>query len=671
MSENELVNPAALIEQFNSFQNQFGGKSDIVNKTKEMAGNMLLSLGAPFFGERLAQNIGKPFYDSLKEIASSGGLSDVLNLAKTKFENEVLPAAKKALIDHVGSYVPELKGVDLENVSFNDLRQAVQNGITNRIKSALPKEIADALPGDLSDVDTVLSGVRALGAAQALRVAKSTLPPEVYSQLEANQDLINDPNKIAGFMKSSIADAQSRVIDIAKTTQADVEQRLSGLKQELIDKANSTIQPLKDNITQLQSARDTLKSGYATAKTQITEQFNTAQKRLDDFQRANPGATADDLAPFKKDISDVVEKVRTTKADFIKNNNDLGSQLDGAQSMLQSNMDLLQSKLAGLRNGLTARVNNLAERAQQAGSDAIESARETLAPIVETLPTELPTVAPEALVSAAASMTPYISPIADEAPASFITRFKSFIGTKTRQITEPITRRAEDVAQQADGFRPRLMSPDEPMNFQFSERALTFRNPALASYYGTESTPAESLIRDTPSRQITSRVARARRPTEERPSIQAEPTPQQLDQLAPMRELMARQSQATPAQPSTAPTQTEPTPTQLAEPTPTSTPETATLAPEPTPTPTVATTDIGEELATKTESLIEKGTSLANKVTEGLDTAVAATEEVPVLDVVMNVAGLLGSIFGGKALMGDADKETTPIVSGSSYEPNL
>jgi hypothetical protein len=666
MAENQLVNPASLIEQFNSIQNQFGGQSNVVNKGKEMAGNMLLSLGAPFFGERLAQNIGKPFYDSLKEIANSGGLSDVLNLAKTKFENEVLPAAKKALTDHIGSYVPELKGVDLENVSFNDLRTAVQNGITNRIKSALPKEIADALPSNMSNIDNVLSGVRQLGAAQALQVAKNTLPPEVYTQLESNQDLINDPSKIAGFMKSSIADAQSRVIDIAKTTQADVEQRLSGLKQELIDKANDTIQPLKDNITKLQSARDTLKSGYATAKTQITEQFNAAQKRLDDFQRTNPGATAEDLAPFKKDIADILAKVRSTKADFIKNNNDLGSQLDGAQSMLQSNTDLLQSKLSGLRNGLTARVNNLAEQAQQTANDAIETVRQTAAPIVETIPTELPTVAPEALVSAAASMTPYISPIADEAPASLISRFKSWAAPKVRQITEPVTRRAEDVAQQADGFRPRLMSPDEPMNFQFSERALTFRNPALASYYGTESTPAELLIRDTPSRQITSRTRVPRRPTEEQPSIQAEPTqPPQLDQLAPMRELMARQAQATPAQPSTAPTQTEPIPTQLAEPTPTA----ASLAPEPTPT--VATADIGEELATKTESLIQKGTSIANKVTEGLDTAAAATEEVPVLDIVMNVAGLLGSIFGGKALMGDADKETTPIVSGSSYEPNL
>jgi hypothetical protein len=45
-------------------------------------------------------------------------------------------------------------------------------------------------------------------------------------------------------------------------------------------------------------------------------------------------------------------------------------------------------------------------------------------------------------------------------------------------------------------------------------------------------------------------------------------------------------------------------------------------------------------------------------------------QEVPILDVLVDVGGILGSIFGAKALMKDKTPPP-PIVAGSSYEPNL
>jgi len=63
--------------------------------------------------------------------------------------------------------------------------------------------------------------------------------------------------------------------------------------------------------------------------------------------------------------------------------------------------------------------------------------------------------------------------------------------------------------------------------------------------------------------------------------------------------------------------------------------------------------------------------STEGEATEGiLGGLMAGFSEVPILGVLVDIGGILGSIFGAKALMGQK-APPTPIVAGSSYEPNL
>ena len=710
--DNSFVNPQALIEQFNSLQNQFNQPTDVVNRGKEIVGNLLLGMGAPFFGERLAKTIGKPLYDSIKK-AATGDFSDVLNLAKEKVQNEILPLAKQQLQEHVGKYIPELKDIDLENTSLSDLRNAFQTGITNRIKSALPQEVQDRLPADLTDTDALIGTVRQLGTDQALKVAKNTLPPDVYSQLEARQDLINDPSKIADVIRANVNTAKSRVLDIAKETQGQVEQRLNGLRNELLNKANETIKPLQDKVTQLQSAKDTALQKYNEAKQTITEQYNNAQSKYDEFRQSNPNATQEELQPFQDDIASVLQKVRDTKSAFLANDKDLGGQLDGAKSMLQSNTELLQSKLDNLRNGLSNRVAQIRQQVQEVPQRLQQQLNTQPTPPQPRPTTEQPrplNIQDEEEQDITPAQ-PRAQPVQEEEPG-IIDKFTTWAKRKFQKQTEPVTRRSEDVASQDEGFRPRLMQADEPEN-AFSENALGFRAPWLADYYGSELQDPKTLLQDPvgqffrePSRQLPVKKLPKRakpqqqeeaRPAEEtRPIV--EPTRTDINRAATQGietergapgaqnvfpdELRAQLQQQQPQQqPSTQPAEAEeaapqPTqaqPTQLSEPVQTQTPpSTQPLTEQQPPQPSPITTEAEEGLAQTTEKVAEKETgSVASKVAAGLDEAAAGTEEVPVLDILMNTAGLLASIFGGKALLGGAEKEQLPSVSGAVYEPNL
>jgi len=257
------------------------------------------------------------------------------------------------------------------------------------------------------------------------------------------------------------------------------------------------------------------------------------------------------------------------------------------------------------------------------------------------------------------------------------------------------------MAQTDSGFRPRLMQADEPEN-PFSEPALTFRNPALESYYGSELENPASLILNNPDSRIIIRGYRAvQRGGRAKPTTQPQRPVEGTeggDQLAPMREMMDRQRQQqqaaqqqeqaqresqatteslTPDEPAAAPT------SGLAE------PGARPLPSEIEPAPTVPSTQplseplttLGSNLESESENIINTAkaaaegvgqtvSSIGSKVTEGLETAAAATEEVPVLDILMDVGGLIGSILGGTSLLKDKGVGL-PAISGASFEPNL
>jgi ABC-type transporter Mla subunit MlaD len=140
-------------------------------------------------------------------------------------------------------------------------------------------------------------------------------------------------------------------------------------------------------------------------------------------------------------------------------------------------------------------------------------------------------------------------------------------------------------------------------------------------------------------------------------------------------ELAAQQSEAPkapaaeqPAAPETAP-ETAPKPT-TTEPATPDLPEFEGLSPPPPATASgqTAVAQVGQQLEKKAVGTAEK--VAGEGVEAGLDAAAIGTEEIPVLDVIMDAAGLIGSIFGGGELMNDK-APPPPIATGSSFEPGL
>jgi archaellum component FlaC len=692
--DSQFINPGQMLEQFNQIQQSFGGTQQAINQGREIAGNMLLTMGVPFFAGRLEKHIGTDAVANLQKFASGElNVNDALNLAKTQFETKILPQAKKALFEEANKYVPGLEDIDLSNASVGDIKRIFQQKVTQKLKSALPDDIANALPENFSQ-DDIINSVRQLGTDRALAYAKQTLPPDVYSQLEANQDLISDPSKIAGFINENISQAKGNITRLANTTQQAVQQQLEGTRQELLSKVDETLKPLRDKVAQVSDLRQQGLDKFNQAKADLVSKYDDVQQKFNDFKNANPMATADDLAPFENQIRDFKISGRALKADFMTGDKDLASQLNDAKSVLTNNTSQLYSRIADLRQRAVGGLNDLAQQARDLPAQLTRAVAPTLAPVAEPEPAvaapepvvsapEPVVSAPEPVVSAAPSMTPYVSPIEEE---GVLTRFKSWTATKIKNVTQPISRNVQDIQQTAEGYRPRLLQADEPEN-AFSEQALTYRNPALAEYYGTELTPVKQLLNpDRPVLKAKVKKVKARQPAEEQPAPERPALGAQGQDIGfPMRqELMTRQSQLlqqaqeTPAQPIATETPIqglaqEPIPTQVQAPTPTTAPSEASqeLAPEPLATPSTILEPEAEIAAPEIAQTAEKSTaSVLSKVGATLEETAAATEEVPVLDILTDIGGLLGSIFGARALMG-GESTRSPIVSGSSYEPNL
>jgi hypothetical protein len=674
--------PAQLIQGFNEIQNNLGDSFNMqqgVSKAREIAGNMLLTIGTPFFAERLKKHIGEDAVNAIQKYAKGEmNLGDVLDVAKSKFETDILPQAKQALFSEASKYVPGLENINLENATVNDIRNAFQSQITNKLKSALPEDIANNLPTSFSQAD-ILNSVRQMGTDQALAYAKKTLPPDVYSQLESNQDLIRDPTKIASFINSSIANAKTNISQLATTTQQNIASKLNETKQALVSKAEETLAPLRDKVSSLNTLRQQGVSKFEEQKQNIISKFEDINSKMEDFKQANPMHIADDLAPFENQIKDLKVSGRALRADFLNSDKDLASQLDGAKSMLQSNTDLLYSKLNNLKSGIFTKANEVFDQTRATGTQAVAQTRQALTTTRESLQA--------AERDTRAAMPEFRSPFPDEEPVGMLDRFKAWGQGKIKKFTEPVTRRAEDIVTQNEGYKPRMMQADEPEN-AFSETALTFKNPALTDYYGTELMNPADLLRDN-SKPVITRGRKVKAPKQkaaEEQSAEAQPEiPRitQQDQLAPMREMMERrqQQQAAAEEPSTKPSATA-EPQEPAAPIQPEAPQAPVSEQAPTPTQVQTTQSLSEPLEEETantamtditQTAEKTTTSVASKigdVSKGLEEAAAGAEEVPVLDILMDVGGLIGSILGGTKLLG-GNAPALPAISGSSYEPNL
>ena len=277
-----------------------------------------------------------------------------------------------------------------------------------------------------------------------------------------------------------------------------------------------------------------------------------------------------------------------------------------------------------------------------------------------------------------------------------------------------------------------MLQADEPLS-NFSEHALSGRltNPVLQNYFGSELTSPDQLLdagvkaRINPyrslARQPKTKPKPAQRQVEEEPSTEPQFSPEELraaEQARLAGETGARQ-RVLPTQPNaqqsqepanTPPQATEqervqqaeaegeqaPQPTTAEQP-PRAQPQqlaqqgeapVAQQQPAPTTKPAPKTAepagemegdDIGKMLGSSALEDVEEGTSTAaaagaaagGEATEGiLAGLVGGLSEVPVVGVLVDIAGIIGSIFGAKALMKQSTP-ATPLVSGSTYEPNL
>jgi hypothetical protein len=288
-----------------------------------------------------------------------------------------------------------------------------------------------------------------------------------------------------------------------------------------------------------------------------------------------------------------------------------------------------------------------------------------------------------------------------EEPSSLFDRATSFIGEKATQFKQFIGKLGQQTPREvSDGniqyeSKMSMLQADEP-EASFSENAMTgvMRNPALATYYGTENTPADQLLDSGNKTRILSYKPAGKAPKAPAQQKPAQPEQPEFTQddlraaeqarlsgqtAAPQKVLptIQQEQMATPPTPveEAAPKATtveapqQPQPTQLGEqgqvPAPKAAPETAG---KPIP---AEEDDLGQMLGTKALGEEAVVASTEGEATEGiLGGLIGGLSEVPILGALVDIGGILGSIFGAKALMGQK-APPTPIVAGSSYEPNL
>jgi hypothetical protein len=240
------------------------------------------------------------------------------------------------------------------------------------------------------------------------------------------------------------------------------------------------------------------------------------------------------------------------------------------------------------------------------------------------------------------------------------------------------------------------------------------KNPVLQNYYGSEITPADQLIDNSSKSRILPYKAsdlkgkgKAKaKPVEE--EEQPEFTQQEIEQAERARltgQTAARQKvlPTVQRQPEEGEAGEAPTPQaqgqaegeQAPEPTRTPQPQAQQQAqlseqgqsPEPQAQPQPTTKpqpkpaadgegegdDLGQMLGTKPleEEAVTATTEAGGEAGEGiLAGLIGGLSEVPILGALVDIGGIIGSIFGAKALM-KQPKPTIPIVTGGSYEPNL
>ena len=715
---------------FNELQNSLASAFDpqrAVSQSKEIFANLLLGFGVPFFAERLKSKLPEDVFNKITELLKDPDNlgKNSLEFAKQVFKDKFLEPIKNQMLEKLSDEIPELKGIDLTTASLKDIQTTIAKGVISKMKAKLPPEIADNLPENFTR-DDILSAVKRLGTDKALEFAKNNLPPDAYAELERNQDILTDPAKISDFVKGKLDDLQGQVETNFKNVKAQVQGRIDEVKTAIKGKIDEATEQVRGRIDQLNQARSDARSAWSEAKSTFREKFNQAQSKLDEFKANNPNASAEDLQPFEKDVADIKSATLQARDSFLQGDADFATQLEQAQAKVGQITNNLVQKVGNIKANITGKVQELQAKAQEAQQTIQENISPKPSAPVETEPAR-PPLAPE---TRAASNNAFRGTEAEgggEEELGLFDRMKTFAAKKVSQFKEMITNnKTQQVVEDGEGniqVEPKytMLQADEPLS-NFSENALSGRltNPTLQAYYGSEITNPDQLIdgaskvkinpyRATQRQPKAKAKAKQRQPQEEEQQQSTEPqfTQEEIDAAEqarvsgataqPQKVLPTRPTAQQPAEPAERPpppTEQEanapPQPAEEQAPRPTTAP-----APEEAPRP-AALTEQGQAPTPQPQSTTQPQVPAAEGEGEDVGETVGKTiakeggeiiggeggeegllaglmgglSEVPILGALVDIGGILGSIFGAKALM-KGHAEAPPNVSGSTYEPNL
>jgi hypothetical protein len=671
------------LTNFNELQNQLAttlNPAFIRQKTKDLVGNMLLMFGVPFFLGRLEKHLGAETTAKIKELISDPEniVNNTKKFATELFQNKVLAPVKEQVLGEASKYIPELKNLDLENASLSDLTNAFRSSVFTKLKQNLPAEIADKLPENFTR-DDILNSLKDIGSDQALAFAKKNLPDEAYQQLVANKDLIRDPAKIGDFMRSRLSEVEDGFQTGIAKAKSLAQSQLKEVSQQLSGKFDEQVKPFKDAITSLQQKKQALSETYQNTINDINTRYESARDALKTYRSQNPGASGgSDVDELTNTIKSIQQEARNARTAFQNSDSDLADQITQAQSTLESKSQQILDTLSNVKSRAQAQGEKLISDTKQQLSDAVDSAKQRA--------TQLTTDTQELAATATEEGTGFLGRLQSGA--------SSFIGGMRQKASRFInpTRAEPDLAEAGHGYS---MVEADQLTTGYTQEALSKpllgKSKLLTDYLATSQQDPDLLLTSTPAKVIQPKsIPKPKKLKNLEPEFTDQEEAQKVlksgGRMKPV-EVLPKKPSAPPkarqpveaAQPSEEQiTREEQLATQQAQPKPVAEPtasgipsqttepisKVATVS-EPVAETESATADTGEQLA---KSVAEKSTGEA--VATGLDTAAAATEEVPVLDVIMDVAGLAASIFGGGSLMRDKEP-ALPIATGSSFEPGL
>jgi hypothetical protein len=742
-------------------------------QSKELAANLLLMIGVPFFLERLKDKLPEDLFTKLSNLAKDPENfgANSLKLAKELFDDKIVQPLKGQLLKQMDDYIPALKNlsdIDLSKLSIKDVQDLFTKQIIQKMKDNLPPEIASKLPENFTQED-ILNSLKDIGADKALEFARANLPPEAYRALEANKDLIKDPARIADYMKGQFDDVKSNLADRVSQFKSEAYSRLNEIKENIKGEIDRNVQPFKDKIEQLKTAKQDLQDRLVQGKQDLENQMGELKDRANQFIRENPSYTKEQFEPFRNERDAIRQKMTDIENQTKDGLTDLDSQISDNNSSIEDITNNLVQKAYNLRNTISSGVDEFTQNAKnkiQQGmqkaqqlkqetektvNDTIDAAKSETAKLTDKSPMtfldENIKKTQAELKRKPSSFTPDEAETPEET-TSVWDRVTSFF--KPKQASTPkLSSQKQILEEDPENVPSRLtfVSPDEAES-GFSDYAINMvsKNPALASYFGSElnsditldasnktifkpyraqpkqpmKTKAQPKTEPEfqPEEQLKAqqfRATGAQKPQQVLPKkqqplydddelqamrdefrtldssarspmaenryqqlkqiLQPEPAPQEQPPRPPPSEIEPAPQPAQP-KPQAPPSQPEQAPTQTKAPD-------AILGEQPTGTAELGG-DIGSNLTTPLENLAQGVSGIASKaqevggnirqgiatLTSTLDETAAATEEIPVLDVVMDVAGLFGTIFGAKALM-KQKAPPPPMAVGESYEPDL